>query len=207
MPTLSIGGDGNIYIAYASLREDLDNGTNNYKHIFGIANSFGEWTAPTDLTDDVLHMFDECIYPQMANAKGNEHTQHLFYQADENPGLALDDDHDYVMNRVIMIDAPRSDFGITTSIQNPEVKTFAVSQNMPNPFNGTSTVKVALQENANLSLEVINMVGQKVIELNKGAVTAGTHSFLIDASNLDSGVYFYNVKVNNQTTTKKMIVK
>ena len=209
MSQIAIANDGTMYFFCAAIMETFDDGSQNYRHIVARASTDNgiTWSEPVDLTDDVLHMFDECVFPSVAaNVDGDFIS--LVYQADAQPGLAVrGDEDDYTDNKMIYMKVDKNQLGLTTSIQNPEVKTFSVSQNMPNPFNSTSTVKVALQQNANLSLEVINMVGQKVIELNKGAVTAGTHSFVIDASNLESGVYFYNVKANNQITTKKMIVK
>ncbi len=84
-------------------------------------------------------------------------------------------------------------------------KTF-VSQNFPNPFNNTSVVTVNLKKASELSLEVFNLTGQKVYEINNGKVVAGSHTLTIDASNLSSGVYFYTVYAGAVKVTKKMII-
>jgi hypothetical protein len=82
-----------------------------------------------------------------------------------------------------------------------------VSQNYPNPFNRTSTVVVTLKTNSNLSLIVTNMIGQKVMQMDKGQVNAGSYTFTIDAGNLPNGVYFYSVMAGKDKTTNKMIVE
>jgi len=58
----------------------------------------------------------------------------------------------------------------------------------------------------NLSLEIYSTIGEKVIELQKGQVGSGSWQFLIDASGLKPGIYFYTVKAGKQQVTKKMIV-
>ena len=82
-----------------------------------------------------------------------------------------------------------------------------VSQNYPNPFSKTSFVNVELNESANLSLEVFNLMGQKVYEINAGHVYAGTHQLKIDGNDLQSGVYFYTVKADASSVTHKMIIE
>nr|NQU93834.1 T9SS type A sorting domain-containing protein [Bacteroidota bacterium] len=81
-----------------------------------------------------------------------------------------------------------------------------VSQNYPNPFSGTSVITVKLEKATDLSLEVFNLTGQKVYEINNGKVSVGSHTLTIDASNLSSGVYFYTVFAGENSVTKKMIV-
>ncbi len=83
----------------------------------------------------------------------------------------------------------------------------SVSQNYPNPFNHTSTVLVSLTEASDLSLVVTNMLGQKMIELKRGPVSAGSYSFIIDGTNLKNGVYFYTVYAGDSKVTRKMIIE
>ncbi len=83
----------------------------------------------------------------------------------------------------------------------------SVSQNYPNPFSQTSTIEVNLTEAANLSLKVSNILGQEVMNIQRGLVAAGSYNFTIDGTDLQKGVYFYTVKANNSEVTKKMIVR
>jgi hypothetical protein len=83
----------------------------------------------------------------------------------------------------------------------------SVSQNYPNPFSKNSTVQVKLGEKASLKLVVTNLVGQQVMEINRGEVPAGSHDFVIDGSKLSNGVYFYTVTAGKESTTRKMIVE
>ena len=83
----------------------------------------------------------------------------------------------------------------------------SVSQNYPNPFSRTSIVEVELSEDAHLSLEVFNLMGQKVYEVNAGQVYAGSHQLTIDGNDLQAGVYFYTVRAGESSVTHKMIVE
>lgn len=82
-----------------------------------------------------------------------------------------------------------------------------VSQNRPNPFNQTSVVDVEVAEATTLSIEVFNLMGQKVYDYDAGKVGAGMHQLTIDASNLKSGVYFYTVTAGENNVSRKMIVE
>jgi hypothetical protein len=98
-------------------------------------------------------------------------------------------------------------YTITGVNDNPAIKKAFVSQNYPNPFSQTSTIQVQMTESANLRLVVTNILGQTVIEVNRGEVPAGTHDFIIDGSKIGNGIYFYTVFAGNETITRKMIIE
>ena len=77
----------------------------------------------------------------------------------------------------------------------------------PNPVKDIATVSLTLNQSSNVTVGVTNLVGQQVMSLNKGSMSAGTTQFNLDASNLTSGVYFVTVLVNGQKFTQKMVVK
>ncbi len=82
-----------------------------------------------------------------------------------------------------------------------------ISQNYPNPFNGVTRVDVSLTKQANVSLEVYNLLGQKVYEIPARNLGEGTHSFQINAAGLNAGIYTYSVIANGERTTRKMVIK
>jgi len=83
----------------------------------------------------------------------------------------------------------------------------SVSQNLPNPTNGPTTVTVTLKETTSLSFELFNMMGQSVIEIPAQSYSAGVQPFTFNAAELSSGVYFYTVTAGGIQVTKKMIVE
>jgi Secretion system C-terminal sorting domain len=67
---------------------------------------------------------------------------------------------------------------------------FELAQVYPNPFNPTANVSVVLPNATQLTVGVFNVMGQQVAELTSGQFNAGTHNFVLDGSDLSSGVYF-----------------
>lgn len=88
---------------------------------------------------------------------------------------------------------------------------FALYQNYPNPFNPTTTISFFLPESGQASLDIFNVLGQKVKNLISENLTAGTHNFLWDATTengekISSGIYFYRLRINDFYKTRKMLL-
>jgi hypothetical protein len=88
-------------------------------------------------------------------------------------------------------------------------KTFAAFQNYPNPFNATTQIRYALPENANVRLEVFNILGQKVKVLVDEFQTQGYKQVTWDGRNdngdqVSSGVYFYRINAGKFSEVLKM---
>ncbi|MCB0760287.1 MAG: T9SS type A sorting domain-containing protein [Flavobacteriales bacterium] len=76
----------------------------------------------------------------------------------------------------------------------------------PNPVNDVATVNFNVANATDVTVDVINMVGQKVISSDFGTVVAGEHVETIDFSNLDAGIYMVNMTANGEVTTVKVTV-
>jgi hypothetical protein len=74
--------------------------------------------------------------------------------------------------------------------------------NYPNPFNPATTISYEVNVNADVTLHVYNTLGQLVSEMKQFNVPAGTSSFKFSANNLASGVYFYQLKIQNLTNAE-----
>ncbi len=97
--------------------------------------------------------------------------------------------------------------GIRTSIEDePIPQEYQLVQNYPNPFNPSTQIQYALPEATQVTLEVFNSLGQKVMELVNGQQSAGYHTVTFGAAGLSSGVYLYKLTTPSFTQTKKMLL-
>jgi hypothetical protein len=85
---------------------------------------------------------------------------------------------------------------------------FALHQNYPNPFNPTTSISFDLPEASHVTLDVYNIMGQKVATLADEYMDAGTHSvdWTAGSSTAASGIYFYRIKTGSYTDSKKMML-
>ncbi len=83
---------------------------------------------------------------------------------------------------------------------------FELEQNYPNPFNPTTIISFSIPVGGNVSLKIINVIGQEVAELVNENLSAGSYSFQWDATNQTSGVYFYKLITDSYSEVKKMVL-
>lgn len=86
------------------------------------------------------------------------------------------------------------------------VKEYSLSQNYPNPFNPSTEINYSLAKSGNITLKIYNLLGSGVATLVNGFMEAGKHSVRFDATDITSGIYFYTIKADNFTSTRKMIL-
>ncbi|MFH1236544.1 MAG: peptidoglycan DD-metalloendopeptidase family protein [Parcubacteria group bacterium] len=88
----------------------------------------------------------------------------------------------------------------------PVPASFSLHQNYPNPFNAETVIGYELAEAGQVSIDIFNILGQRVISLVDGWQEAGKHTVSWAAYQQSSGVYFYRIQAANRTETKKMVL-
>ncbi len=87
---------------------------------------------------------------------------------------------------------------------------FALFQNYPNPFNATTLIRYQLSAVGGprmaVTLEIYNILGQKVVTLVDGKQTPGYKAVTWNPQDLASGIYFYRLKAGDFTAIKKMVL-
>ncbi|MBL8008929.1 MAG: T9SS type A sorting domain-containing protein, partial [Ignavibacteria bacterium] len=93
---------------------------------------------------------------------------------------------------------------VTDAYQNPEV--FSLSQNYPNPFNPSTVIYYELKTGSRVTLTVSDISGREVTELFSGKQSPGSYRYDFNASNYPAGVYFYTLRADKFSQTKKMLL-
>jgi hypothetical protein len=113
------------------------------------------------------------------------------------------------VNPVVTIPVDLTTTGIAADELLPT--TFAVSRNYPNPFNPTTTIDYQLPQTADVTLEIYNVLGQKVRTLVNTRMAAGRYQAVWDARNdagtsVGSGVYIYRFEAGDYKSVQKMVL-
>ena len=131
-------------------------------------------------------------------------------------GLNINDSFGFSKEGVSAASAGYSDWDFTGSMvaeeeaESRQIPTeYRVANAYPNPFNPSTAITVGLPEAAHLNVVVFNVTGQQVATLASSQHRAGTHSFIFDASNLPSGLYFVRARIPGylDQVQKVMLVK
>ena len=83
---------------------------------------------------------------------------------------------------------------------------FQLSQNYPNPFKESTTIKYCVPDKMKIVLEIFDRNGIKVKTLVDEIKKAGTYKVEFNAKELLSGEYLYKLETTDFFETKKMIV-
>ena len=94
---------------------------------------------------------------------------------------------------------------------NNEPGHFKLLQNYPNPFNPSTVIGYELTKPANITIEIYNVLGQKIKTLLEGYQTVLSGQVIWNASTdirhgVTAGIYIYSLKAGNVRINKKMLL-
>lgn len=75
----------------------------------------------------------------------------------------------------------------------------------PNPVMGNANVVFEIQESTSAQFQVLNTLGQVLSAENLGTLTSGKHNMEIALNNLDPGIYFFRLQMEEGEKTVKFI--
>lgn len=206
MPQLVIDQYNDMWFVYSAITETYDNGAQQYRHLWMRSSLDGgaTWSDFVHLSDDIIHMLDECVFPSVAREiNGYDENIHMIYQADPEPGLAVRGDLDQPGDNVIYyVTIEKETVGVDNNAAIKEIQVTAY----PNPFSSETSLNISLSKKADVNVEVYSVTGQKVMTQSCGQYPAGQFNVNLNASNLNSGLYFVKVLAGEQSTTTKINV-
>ncbi len=96
-------------------------------------------------------------------------------------------------------------FSPVTSTTNIAPQDFRLEQNYPNPFNSQTMIKYHLSKDTHIHLKIYNIRGQLVSIIVNKYQRSGSYNVLFNMNDLPSGLYFYQLKMDNISETKRML--
>jgi hypothetical protein len=102
------------------------------------------------------------------------------------------------------IQTPVTATGINNEESIPSL--YELGQNYPNPFNPVTNIKFSVPKDGYTSLKIYDISGKLVATYLDGYVKAGKYNAEVNGNELSSGTYFYTLKAENFSETKKMVL-
>jgi hypothetical protein len=204
-PALTIDEQGRIFLAYSSLNEERDNFDFNFRDILLRAwDHSGGWGPFVVATRDIIHIFDECIYPQFSPT--SDENLYMVYMADGTPGLAFDEDHDFQENRMTYSVISKDE--VITGIEEPKPNPLNPEMDIyPNPFVDEAKLSIVLNYPGEVVVKMTNMAGQMMYTMSSTYDRSGIVQFTLPGEGLQEGVYFCTVTAEGLTKTLKLVKK
>ncbi len=118
----------------------------------------------------------------------------------------------YIFNNYIFAGASansvyRRPLGELVNINTNEIPVeMKLSQNYPNPFNPLTTINFDINRKDKVTLKVYDILGKLIATLVNKTFNPGSYSVNWNASQYQSGIYFYRLETGNFTDTKRMIL-
>ena len=209
--TLGIDAEGKIYVSYISNHE-LNLTTDNffYKQPF-ITQSSLDWTEFSEpqpvLQDDLIEdplvtAFTENFFAAIAPKVDDK--AHIVWQQDFTLGVSLriTGTQPAEDNEIRYLGFPIDRLTIGTNEQKLKIKDIAV---LPNPAANNALLRFDLVNNAEMSIQVINMAGQRVMEQNGNGV-AGSNTINLNTTALQNGIYFVRLNAGAQSGVVKLTI-
>ena len=211
MPQILIDEMNQIFVVYSSVTETYNSGDQDYRHLWCRYSPNGDWWSPFfDMTDSLIHIFDECVFPSIAS-NSNDYF-YLIYQTDNLPGInslfgpwGWWHENFIRFNKVLKEDVQ---VGITENRINKSND--LVLQNYSNPMNERTTILYVLGMDSKVVLKVFNGFGQELFTLVDLYQPAGSYKVDFERGNLSSGIYYYTLEAISekglQKRTNKMLI-
>ncbi len=94
----------------------------------------------------------------------------------------------------------------TAAEDGSERDAFSLAQSSPNPVAGVADIAFTLGAPTRATVEVFNMLGQRVLTVTDEEFAAGSHEVSVDTRSFAAGVYVYRLSAGGYVATRRMTV-
>ena len=107
--------------------------------------------------------------------------------------------------QMIMIEGGNNYVSVNNEANSELIHSYNLYQNYPNPFNPVTIIKFSVPERSHISINIYNLLGEEIKTLVNEVKQKGKYSVSFNAGSLPSGIYFYTLRGNNYSITKKLV--
>jgi hypothetical protein len=209
MPYAVTAPNGDIYLVYSALtEEDADPQGANFRDVYVVFSKDNgvTWSEIQNLTA-TMGLNKEQMFGSAAIANNTLHLTFMeseavgFFSSTDNPTKTGPFDIDYYSIPLADID------NMKVGLQDLSNNLFTIEQNYPNPFSSSTIIPVKLNSKSDVTVSVMNMLGQVVYSNTFRNTTSGMNELEVASPALKSGIYFYNVEAGGYKATGKMIAE
>lgn len=76
----------------------------------------------------------------------------------------------------------------------------------PNPISNNANIEFSLVDNSDVNISVFDILGKNVMNIYSGEMSSGLQSIRMNSNELNNGVYFIRIQMNNEIITKKVMI-
>jgi hypothetical protein len=77
----------------------------------------------------------------------------------------------------------------------------------PNPFTSSATISFSLQQSSRVQIELYDVAGRKLQTVLDENVAEGNHEVNLNREQLSTGIYFLQLKMNDEVVMKKVVIE
>jgi hypothetical protein len=209
IPSIAVDGN-NVFIIF-SLVTDGDSTTDgrSFRDIWVVASQDGGATFGAVQNITCTPQEEEYFG---SVAKRVDNYLHILYQADGEPGNSFSNKHVITGNEIRWAVVSKAAVLAGTAncsagglgVNEQTTPAFSVSESYPNPTNGMTYFDVTMKQNATVTLEIFNSIGQQVYS-SDSKLSVGQHTLSAPAGKFSSGLYFYTIKSENASVVSGKI--
>lgn len=211
-PSIGVSSDGNnLYVSMIAQSDQtggLDTASYNDVYVSASGNGGLSWKRPRKVNESGSPRFDwnYCSVSPSNDVTGNTYSINMTVQRDPIPAANVNSGNpDTDAKPVFWRLTGTGTIGVGEL--SAVAQDYSLSQNFPNPFNPTTSIRFSLPQLSNVTLKVYNVNGQEVATLvNNELIAAGVKEVSFNAASLASGLYFYTITAGNFKETKKMML-
>ena len=207
--------DGMLPITLSSFTANFNDSMPVLQWITASENSNAGWNIYRATDNTIDESFQ--INPELVEGQGTTSEESSYFFEDEYE-IEYDTEYYYWLESIAYNGGSETYGPIALQIPeegnngSPEIPlVYGLHANYPNPFNPSTSISFALGKPSEVNLSIYNIKGQKVVNLMDDFVNKVDEVITVtwdgndqNGKDAGTGIYFYQLKTNNQTKTKKM---